>query len=158
MDMLVRLYDLPDGHTAAEAAAQKGVEIRRAMAYEKAAVIGWVQGCFGHSARGWASECDIAFGRLPISCFVATSRRELTGFACYDSTLKGFLGPIGVAPSWQGAGIGKALLLAALQAMHMEGYGYAIIGNAGPTEFFHKAVGAVVIASSEPGIYVPPAR
>lgn len=158
MDMLVRLYDMPDERPAAKEAARKGVEIRRAMAYEKAAVLGWVETCFGQSARGWVSECDIAFRHLPISCFIAVHERELTGFVCYDSTLKGFLGPIGVASSWQGTGIGKALLLAALHAMRMEGYGYAIVGAAGPTEFFRNVVGAIEIPASEPGIYVPPVR
>lgn len=158
MDMLVRLYELPDGRPAAKEAAQKGVEIRRAMAYEKAAVLGWVDTCFGQAARGWVSECDVAFSHSPISCFVAVLERELTGFACYDSTLKGFLGPIGVASSRQGTGIGKALLLATLHAMRMDGYGYAIVGAAGPTEFFRKVAGATEIPGSEPGIYVSSVR
>ncbi len=34
-----------------------------------------------------------------------------------------------------------------------EGYAYAIIGGAGPTEFYTKAVGAVAIEGSTPGIY-----
>jgi predicted N-acetyltransferase YhbS len=50
-------------------------------------------------------------------------------------------------------GIGTALLLAALQAMAAEGYAYAIIGAAGPAEFYAKTVGAVPIAGSSPGIY-----
>ncbi len=158
MDMLVRLYDLPYGEVSAVGVAQRGVETRRAMAYEKATVVAWVGTCFGQSARGWASECDVAFSHLPVSCFVATHAQEPTGFVCYDSTLKGFLGPIGVAPSWQGTGIGKGLLLAALQAMRMEGYGYAVVGNAGPTDFFRKVAGAVEIPGSEPGVYVPSVR
>lgn len=158
MDMLVRLYDLPDGRPSAKEAAQKGVEIRRAMAYEKAAVLGWVDTCFGQSARGWVSECDVAFSHSPIACFVAVHERELAGFVCYDSTLKGFLGPIGVASSWRGTGVGKALLLATLHAMRTDGYGYAIVGDAGATEFFRRVAGAVEIPGSEPGIYVPPVR
>ena len=33
------------------------------------------------------------------------------------------------------------------------GYAYAIIGAAGPVEFYAKAVGATVIPDSSPGIY-----
>lgn len=40
----------------------------------------------------------------------------------------------------------------------MHGYGYAIVGNAGPTEFFRKVVGAIEIPGSEPGIYVESVR
>ena len=33
------------------------------------------------------------------------------------------------------------------------GYAYAIIGAAGPVEFYAKAVGATVIPDSSPGVY-----
>jgi hypothetical protein len=33
------------------------------------------------------------------------------------------------------------------------GYGYAIIGGVGPTEFYEKVVRAVPIEGSSPGIY-----
>jgi hypothetical protein len=33
------------------------------------------------------------------------------------------------------------------------GYVYAVIGRAGPVEFYQKAVGAIVIPDSDPGIY-----
>ncbi|MDT8286229.1 MAG: GNAT family N-acetyltransferase, partial [Elusimicrobiales bacterium] len=75
------------------------------------------------------------------------------GFACYDSTLKGFFGPIGVDPGSHKKGLGKALLLRALEAMRDAGYGYAVIGWAGPADFFKKNAGAVAIEGSEPGVY-----
>lgn len=37
--------------------------------------------------------------------------------------------------------------------MAAKGYGYAIVGSAGPTEFHAKTVGATVIEGSEPGIH-----
>ena len=37
--------------------------------------------------------------------------------------------------------------------MRQQGFGYAIIGGVGPAEFYSKAVGAVAIEGSEPGIY-----
>jgi predicted N-acetyltransferase YhbS len=76
----------------------------------------------------------------------------LLGFACYDVASKGMFGPIGVREDYWRRGIGKALLLTCLHAMAMEGYAYAVIGSAGPAEFYAKTVGATVIAGSEPGI------
>jgi hypothetical protein len=37
--------------------------------------------------------------------------------------------------------------------MAAKGYAYAIIGGAGPTEFYANAVGAVPIEGSDTGIY-----
>lgn len=51
------------------------------------------------------------------------------------------------------AGQGEALLVDALQAMAEQGYAYAIIGGAGPMQFYSKTVGAVKIEDSVPGIY-----
>ena len=45
------------------------------------------------------------------------------------------------------------LLFACLEDMRQQGFGYAIIGGVGPAEFYAKAVGAVAIDGSEPGIY-----
>jgi len=38
------------------------------------------------------------------------------------------------------------------------GYAYGIIGGAGPTEFYERAVGATVILDSVPGIYADPIK
>ena len=37
--------------------------------------------------------------------------------------------------------------------MRDEGYGYAIIGSAGPVDYYRKVCGAEVIEDSVPGIY-----
>jgi hypothetical protein len=37
--------------------------------------------------------------------------------------------------------------------MRALGYGYAVIGSAGPMEYYSKIVGATVIEDSTPGIY-----
>ena len=37
--------------------------------------------------------------------------------------------------------------------MRQQGYGYAIVGGVGPTAFYSKAVGAVLIEGSELGVY-----
>jgi ribosomal protein S18 acetylase RimI-like enzyme len=149
-DMLVKLYDLADGSPLAEQLQEEGCSIRRAMAYEKHLVVNWVQRTF---SQRWASECDVAFSRQPISCYLATSQGQVVGFGCYDVTCKGFFGPFGVAEQARSQGIGSALLLACLLAMRVEGYAYAVIGSAGAPDFYAKTVGAIEIPSSTPGIY-----
>jgi len=149
-DMLVRLYDLPESATLVERLRADGVDVRRALAPEKHVVVAWVREQFG---EGWASECEVSFARLPIACFRAQRGQVVLGFACYDSTAKAFFGPTGVLEQERKHGIGTALLLVTLQAMAAEGYAYAIIGGAGPADFYANAVGAVPIAGSTPGIY-----
>jgi GNAT superfamily N-acetyltransferase len=150
-DLLVKLYDLPDAAAASKQLAAQGVVVRAAMAYEKRQVVAWVAAEFG---AGWASECDVAFSRSPISCVVATESGRLAGFACHDATSRNFFGPMGVAPSARGRGIGGALLLECLAAMRAQGYAYAIIGGAGSnTGIYRKVAGATEIPGSSPGIY-----
>lgn len=149
-DMLVKLYTLPN---LADALAQQqtlGIDIRRALAPEKQRVVTWVQQTF---YAHWANECEIAFSRQPVACFLAVAHQQILGFACYEATCKNFFGPTGVIEAARGKGTGKALLFACLHAMYAEGYAYAIIGGVGPAEFYTNAVGAVLIDDSTPGIY-----
>jgi GNAT superfamily N-acetyltransferase len=150
MDMLVKLYELPDARAASERVAVAGVTVRRALPPEKHKVLGWIQSNF---SEAWASEADVAFARQPVSCFVAIKDKQLVGFACHDATCPNFFGPTGVDPNARGQGIGAALLFACLEAMRQQGFGYAIIGGVGPADFYTKTVGAIPIADSQPGIY-----
>ena len=148
-DMLVRLYALPALDPALDALAQHGVTVRRAIAPQKPAVIGWVREKFPSSV----SEVETAFAQVPATCFVASRGSALLGFACYDVTARNFFGPEGVDAAARGQGIGRALLLSALHAQRAQGYAYSIIGGVGPAEFYAKTVGAVPIEGSTPGIY-----
>jgi len=150
MDMLVRLYDLPDSRKASNRLAAAGVSIRRALPPEKHKVLQWVRSTFSDA---WASEADVAFARQPVACFVAIEGRSLLGFACHDATCANFFGPTGVDPAARKKGIGAALLFACLEDMRQQGFGYAIIGGVGPAAFYTKTVGAIPIEGSEPGIY-----
>ena len=150
MDMLVRLYELPDSRPLLERLLQSGIQIRRALAPEKHKVTGWVRENF---TEGWASEAEVAFSRQPISCFIAIQGGAITGFACHDATCRNFFGPTGVELNARKNGIGAALLLACLEDMRQAGFGYAIIGGVGPAAYYSKVVGAVPIEGSEPGIY-----
>ena len=150
MDMLVKLYDLPDSRAAFGRLLQAGINVRRALPPEKHKVTAWVRTTFSEE---WASEVEVAFGRQPVSCFIAVQEKKIMGFACHDATAPNFFGPTGVEPKARKLGIGTVLLFACLEAMRQQGFGYAIIGGVGPAAFYSKAVGAVAIEGSEPGIY-----
>jgi len=149
-DLLVKLYDLEKLDISLNLPEQ--VSIKRPIGPEKKAVVEWVEKNFG---KLWASECDVAFSKTPISCFVAYLKdtKEIVGFSCYDTTARGFFGPTGVIEKYRGKGIGKALLIYALKDMLNVGYAYAIIGDAGPVEYYQKIVKAIIIEDSTPGIY-----
>lgn len=149
-DMLVKLYELPEVTSLVKRLADQDIVIRRAMPYEKHIVMDWVRESFNDI---WASECNVSFANHPVSCFIATEKGDIIGFACYESTCLNFFGPTGVLEEKRGSGVGKGLLLSCLHAMAAIGYAYAIIGGVGPAKFYTDAAGAVIIEGSTPGIY-----
>ncbi len=146
-DLLVRLYDLPD---EAGRPLPAEVVVRRGLAPEREVVLGWVGEAFG---AAWAGECAVAFSSQPITTWVAVRAGRIVGFACHDATAKGFFGPTGVAETERGQGIGAALLLATLRGMREAGYAYAIVGGAGPVDWYARLCGAIEIPGSVPGLY-----
>jgi hypothetical protein len=149
-DLLVKLYDLPESDPVLKRLRSDGIDVRRAIAAEKATVTGWID---EHFSKGCACECEIAFCRQPVTCNIAVRGALLLGFCCHGVVCPDFLGPIGVIAEWRKHEVGRALLLASLNALRAQGYAYAIIGWAGPVAFFERTVGATVIENSEPGIY-----
>ena len=149
IDMLARLYDLPDSSALYAKMEESEITLRRARAFEKHTVADFAK----DFSEKWQSEVEVAITRQPAACFIATTDKKVLGFACYDTTCKGFFGPTGVAESARGQGIGKALLMRSLEALREEGYAYAIIGGVGPREFYEKACGAMEITGSDPGVY-----
>ena len=150
IDMLVRLYDLPETKETYAKVESSGIILRRPGAYERHLVADWVG---QHFSPKWVSEVKVAFSRQPISCFIATKDQEILGFACYDTTAKAFFGPTGVSEAARGKGVGKALLYKALEGLRDTGYAYGFIGGVGPKEFYAKACGAIEIPGSDPGVY-----
>lgn len=151
IDMLVKLYEVHSACELVDKLAGQGVTVRRARSYELHTVADWVGSQFSPK---WVSETKVAFSRQPVACIIATHEKKVIGFCCYDVTARGFVGPMGVCPTWRGSGVGKAVLLLALQELAHLGYVYAIIGGVGPQEFYAKTVGAVPIDGSNPGMYV----
>ena len=149
-DMLVKLYELQDDWSFVSEQAGLGVTIRKPIGPEKRFIVDWIATTFSDA---WASEMEMALSNRPITGFVAIHNQSLVGFACYDATALGFFGPTGVHPDFRGRKTGTALLKACLLDMKLRGYGYAIIGSAGPMEYYAKTVGAVEIPDSTPSIW-----
>jgi len=78
MDMLVKLYDLPDFRQSVESLRQQHIDVRRALAPDKHTVAAWVRKYF---SERWASEAEVAFCRQPVSCFIAVQDATIVGFA-----------------------------------------------------------------------------
>ena len=145
-DLLVNLLKLPSlGRLHDE-----GINIRRAQPFEITPVREFIEKTFSVT---WADEISVGFANKPVSVVIATRNGSVIGFAGFECTRRAFFGPTGVAERERGQGIGTALLIASLWGLRELGYVYGVIGAAGPTEFYKRAVGAIVIPDSEPGIY-----
>ncbi len=151
-DMLVRLYDLPDAGRYVQRIEAEGIGVRRAEPWERARLRAFVGREFGEL---WAVEVEMAFNGSPITAYVAEKDGDIVGFAAYECTRRGFLGPTGVREEMRGKGVGAALLFRCLESMREMGYAYAVIGGVGPASFYEKVCGAFVIPGSEVGVYRP---
>lgn len=145
MDQLIRLYELPPAPPIPE-----GVVIRPPLGPERDLIAAWVTGHFG---AGWASEARVALAQQPSTLVIAIEDETIVGFSCHDATARGMFGPVGVASSARGRGIGVALAWASFDAMRRAGYAYAVAGWVGSTDYFRKAFGASDIPGSSPGLY-----
>ena len=146
-DLLVNLLKLPSlGRLNDE-----GVNIRRAQPFEITPVRQFIEKNF---SVAWADEISVGFANKPVSVVIATRDGSVIGFAGYECTRRAFFGPTGVLEPERGQGIGTALLIASLWGLRELGYVYGIIGAAGPADFYERAVGAIPIPDSTPGIYV----
>lgn len=149
-DMLVSLLKLPDINEVESNLNRKGIIFKRPIAPELHIVSEWVESNF---SAYWASEVRVAFAAKPITCWIAQRENEILGFACYDTTTRGFFGPTGTKEEERGRGIGKILTIKALKSLRELGFAYGIIGGVGPVSYYEKIVGAKIIEGSELNIY-----
>lgn len=141
-DMIANLYRLP------QETHDGDFKIKRAFVGDKAAILDFIG---THFQESWIYEAEHALMDTISKCFVATKDGKVIGFACYDSTTRGYFGPIGVHPDHRHDGVGRELLLRTLHSMREYGYGYAIIGWVGDAEpFYRKVVGAEFIPGGNP--------
>ena len=107
-DMIVSLYNLP------EIKVNENIKIKRAFVGDKDIILDFVGKYF---RKNWVYEVEHSLMEEVSKCFVATEDGKIIGFACYDSSAKGFFGPIGVEPTRRGENIGQALLVRTLSAI-----------------------------------------
>ncbi|KOP83988.1 acetyltransferase [Bacillus sp. FJAT-21945] len=95
----------------------------------------------------WSKTLRDGFLLTDPSIYIAVKEEEIIGFAAFDvyKRRKCYFGPMGVSKSSRIKGVGTLLLHHCLREMKEIGYEYAIIGGAGPIEFYEKACHAVVI-------------
>lgn len=149
-DMLVNLLKLPPLEPQIQRMGKGGILLRRAQPFEITQVRSFVEENFSVS---WADEISVGFANKPVTIYLAVLEKQIVGFAAYECTRKTLFGPTGVAEIVRGRGVGRAMLIASLWGLKELGYVYGIIGGVGPIEFYEKAVGAIVIPNSDPGIY-----
>lgn len=149
-DMLVPLLQLPPLSPVLDELSEIGITIRRANTFESSLIREFIE---LHFSRGWADEVMPCFSRQPVTLYIAILEGKVVGFAAVEATCRNYFGPTGVAESHRGKGIGKGLLVSALNGLRELGYAYGIIGGVGPEEFYRKNVNAILIPNSTPGIY-----
>ncbi len=151
-DMLVKLYNIPYSHDIEENIFKSGIRIKKALAPDRSRIIAFSRTC---AKDDYSDEVQAAFSNNPITCYIATRGKEIMGFACYEATARNFFGPMAVLESKRKKGVGKALLLKALESMRELGYAYAIIGwpANSAVSFYKKCVDAIMIDEKSPGVY-----
>ncbi len=151
-DMLVKLYNIPHSHDIEKNLLKSGIRIKKALAPDRSRIIAFSRTC---AKDDYSDEVKAAFSNNPITCYIATREKEIIGFACYEATARNFFGPMAVLESERKKGVGKALLLKALESMWELGYAYAMIGW--PTKsavgFYKKCVDAILVDEKSSGVY-----
>ncbi|MTH52315.1 GNAT family N-acetyltransferase [Bacillus mangrovi] len=137
-DLIVHLDRLKDFQYAR-------TDIRRAIYKDVPAIKAFILREFGERWLRILSDLDKENTNLPI--YIAEHNGTLTGFACYDIVRgrKGLFGPMGTAADSRFKSIGKDMLYTCLLEMKHFGYEFAVIGQAGPIEFYERACGARLI-------------
>ena len=151
-DMLVKLYNIPCSHDIEENLSKSGIRCKKALALNRSKIIAFVKTC---AKDDYSDEVRAAFANNPVTCYIATREKEIIGFACYEATARNFFGPMAVLESERKKGVGKALLLKALESMRELGYAYAIIGwpTKSAVSFYKKCVDAILIDEKSSGVY-----
>ena len=140
-DLLVPLYGLP------QLRGVDGVLTARPLPHQAPRVLRFIEDTF---SAAWAAESGVAFQAMPPTMHVSSDEGtgKILGFCCWDCTARGLLGPVGTVEQARGRGIGRELVLKVLNSMREAGYAYAVVGDAGPVEFFQKICNAYPIPDS----------
>ena len=118
-DMIVNLYQKDLWRDT------RKYNIKRIFPSDKERLMSFIKKNFSDE-KGWLIEAEHAWHNGNV--YVAVECEKIIGFACYDSSGKGYFGPFGVNKDYRSKGVGTELFYACLDAMKNDGYGYAIIG------------------------------
>ncbi|RAS93877.1 acetyltransferase [Bacillus cereus] len=120
--------------------------VRKANSSDFGKLVSFVSEEFGER---WLHSIEYGFRTYKenVPIYIAEQEEVIVGFACYDVVRgkKGLFGPMGTAKQNRVKGVGKQLLHCSLHSMKQEGYEYAIIGQAGPIEFYERICDARLI-------------
>lgn len=120
--------------------------VRKANSSDLRKLVSFVSKEFGER---WLHSIEYGFRTYKenVPIYIAEQEEVIVGFACYDVVRgkKGLFGPMGTAKQNRVKGVGKQLLHCSLHSMKQEGYEYAIIGQAGPIEFYERCCNARLI-------------
>ncbi|MGP4074694.1 GNAT family N-acetyltransferase [Halobacillus sp. K22] len=139
-DLIVNLNDFKAAHTKSWTHS-----IRRVDTDDLSELKSFIRSEFGER---WIEHIDKQkMKQIERPIFIAQYHEEIIGFACYDivRNRKGLFGPMGTSSGRRFRSVGKELLHRCLLEMADEGYEYAVIGEAGPIEFYEKACNAKLI-------------
>ncbi|MCD5323387.1 MULTISPECIES: GNAT family N-acetyltransferase [Pontibacillus] len=119
-------------------------KIRRANLSDLPALEDYVLQEFGER---WLEHINHSYNMDVIPILLAEQNGSIIGFACYDlvHNQKGLFGPMGTSKDKRFQFVGRELLDTCLIEMAKLRYQYAIIGEAGPVEFYEKACNAKLI-------------
>ncbi|MBN9654041.1 GNAT family N-acetyltransferase [Halobacillus sp. GSS1] len=97
--------------------------------------------------KRWLQHINAMTEKEVLPVYIAIYGEEIIGFACYDTVRnkKGLFGPMGTSHKKRRNAVGRDLLFKCLNEMAELGYEYAVIGEAGPIEFYEKACDAKLL-------------
>lgn len=133
--------ELPDRKTIFDLGAD-GFFIRRAGREERDRFIAF---CERNWTSSWAVEAAQGIDADPSTLFIAVAAEgdRIAGFAAYEVNQGlGSFGPTGVAPEFQGRGLGRRLLWACLDDLRRRERDVGEIGWVGPVDFYQRVAGA----------------
>jgi GNAT superfamily N-acetyltransferase len=132
--------DLQAGAIPTLQALDEAIVLRRAVAADRAPLATFLE----QRWPTWHAEVMAAMNNEPASLHVAVQGGAVIGFAAHDANNRGtaWFGPMGVAASARGLGVGCALLRRCLADMQRQGHRHAIIAWADAIPFYEKCAGA----------------
>lgn len=126
-----------------EALATRGITVRRVHRDERAVLADYLQRRW---SAGWTLEGlrALELPQEPVPAQIAVHQGEIVGFAVYDVTRPGWLGPIGTNAEFRGRDVGTALLHACLFDWQQAGRHWGEIAGIGPLYFYVSACDGVI--------------